>query len=308
MLYLLISTRIVKRGYKMNKVYLPFNVKRQNISKLALINFEKNPESVYNALELQYIEDKDEQDNVYISFAFNDALGRPISVTIEEGINKSSTPFNLLAPIGVGSENPEYFPLFWLYDFDFIRKKNLHCEISIDGKDIDPDPFPVPLPIQRQFRNFIRYTFDSRLYTIFEISQTTLKEVELNEHNQYILDDIVYQFTSKGKISYIKSDTTYIRFKPSLNLMKAQEGIINISTDNGMGFIKGEFSMEQIDSSNVRFKCNFNKGWKANVHLFTHKIVVNDKSIFATWPKQYYYTLDINLDSKKVNGKWENHL
>ena len=39
---------------------------------------------------------------------------------------------------------------------------------------------------------------------------------------------------------------------------------------------------------------------------FTHKIVVNKSSIFATWPQQYYYTLDINLDTKKVDSKWEN--
>ena len=89
--------------------------------------------------------------------------------------------------------------------------------------------------------------------------------------------------------------------------MKAQNGAINITTEDGMGYIKGEFSLEQIDPSNVRFKCNFSGGWKANVHLLTHKIVVNDNSIFATWPKQYYYTLDINLDTKKADSKWENH-
>lgn len=346
---------------QIKNAFLPFHIKRQNITKLALINFEQTSESVYNGLELQYLErkdtegyrilayrndgyidiyddetlplnpeedfnvagkgakehvntkmtnvrfEKDEQDNVHISFAFYDVLGRPINVTIDEGINSSSTPFNLLAPIGLSSENPEYFPLFWLYDFNFIRTKDLHCEISIDGKDIDPDPFPIFFPIQGQFRNFIRYTFDSRLYSIFDMSQTTLKEVRLNENNQYTPDDIVYQFNSEGELRYIKVDTTYITFVPSLSLMKAQNGTINITTEDGMGYIKGEFSSEQIDSSNVRFKCNFSGGWKANVHLLTHKIVVNDNSIFATWPKQYSYTLDINLDTKKVDGKWENH-
>lgn len=73
-----------------------------------------------------------------------------------------------------------------------------------------------------------------------------------------------------------------------------------------MGYIKGEFSVQQIDASTARFKCNFNDGWKANVHLLTHKIVVNDNSVSATWPKKYFYNLDINLDTKETHGKWEN--
>lgn len=343
-------------------VYLPVNLEKQDITKLALINFEENPEFVYKGLELQYLEGKDaegyrvlayrnddyidiyddetlpvnpeedfnvagkgkkehvntkmtnlrfeqdEEDNVHISFAFDDVFGRPINVTIDEGINRSSTSFNLLAPIGLSSEKPKYFPLFWLYDFNFIRTNNLHCEISIDGQDIEPDPFPVPFPIQGQLRNFIRYTFDSRLYSIFDVSKTRLKEVRLNENNQYASNDVVYQFNSEGELSYIKVDTTYVTFEPSLSLLKEQNGAINIITEDAMGYIKGEYSFEQEDPSNVRFKCNFTQGWKANVHLPTHKIVVNNNSVFATWPKQYYYILDINLDTKETNSVWENRL
>lgn len=343
-------------------VYLPVNLEKQDITKLALINFEENPESLYKGLELQYIENKDavgyrvlayrnddyidvyddetlpinpqedfnvagkgakahvntkmtnlrfeqdEQDNVHISFSFYDILDRPIKVTIDERINRSSTPLNLLAPIGLSSENPNYFPLFWLYNFNFIRTKYLHCEISIDGKEIEPDPFPVPFPIQGQLRNFIRYTFDSRLYSIFDVSKTRLKEVRLNENNQYASNDVVYQFNSEGELSYIKVDTTYVTFEPSLSLLKEQNGAINIITEDAMGYIKGEYSFEQEDPSNVRFKCNFTQGWKANVHLPTHKIVVNNNSVFATWPKQYYYILDINLDTKETNSVWENRL
>lgn len=252
--------------------------------------------------------EQDEEDNVHISFAFDDVFGRPINVTIDEGINRSSTSFNLLAPIGLSSEKPKYFPLFWLYDFNFIRTNNLHCEISIDGQDIEPDPFPVPFPIHGHFRNFIRYTFDSRLYSLFDTTQTRLKKVELNENYQYSSDYIVYQFNNEGALSYIKADTTYITFEPSLSLTNAQNGAINIVTEDSMGYIKGEYSMKQIDYSSFSFKCNFNQGWKSNVHLPTHKMVVNDNSVFATWSKQCYYNLDINLDTKGIHSKWENQL
>lgn len=140
------------------------------------------------------------------------------------------------------------------------------------------------------------------------MSKTRLKEVRLNENNQYASNDVVYQFNSEGELSYIKVDTTYVTFEPSLSLLKEQNGAINIITEDAMGYIKGEYSFEQEDPSNVRFKCNFTQGWKANVHLPTHKIVVNNNSVFATWPKQYYYILDINLDTKETNSVWENRL
>lgn len=341
--------------------FLPLTIQRQNITQLALINFEKNPDAVYHGLELQYLKnedsegwrvlayrkdgyidvyddetlpidpeedfqvagkgakehvntpmsdlrfEKDERENVHISFAFDDVEGRPIHVAIEEGSDKSSTPFNLLAPIGLGSEQPDYFPLFWLYDFNFIRTKDLRCDISIDGREIEPDPFPVDLPIEGQFRNFIRYTFDSRLYSIFDTQQTTLQEVSLDENNQYSTDEILYQFDSEGGLSHIQADSTWVTFEPALNLTEKQEGALNIVTDDGMGYLKGHYSLEERGPSQVQFKASFDEGWKAHVHLFTHKIFVNDRSVFAAWPKQYDYTLDIDLDTKETEGRWENH-
>lgn len=265
--------------------FLPMTVERKNITQLTLINFEEDPEKVYRALELQHLEnkdsagwrvlayrkdgyldvyddktlpadpeedfqvagkgakehvntpmanlrfEKDERENVHISFSFEDVEGRSIHVAIEEGINKSSTPFNLLAPIGLGSEKPDYFPLFWLYDFNFIRTKDLRFEISIDGREIEPD----------------------------------------------------------------------------LDLLQEQEGVLNIVTDDGMGYLRGHYSLEETGSSQLQFRASFDEGWKANVLLFTHKMFVNDRSVFAAWRKQYDYTLDIDLDTKETESRWENH-
>lgn len=359
---LLRNTTIInnKQDKLLEKVLIPFSIEKQNITKLALINFEENPESVYNALELQYLEDqdergyrvlayrndgyidvydnetltldpeesfgvagkgakehvitkmedirfdRDEENNIHISFAFDDVQGRHIYLSIHEGIDRHSTPLNLLAPIGVSSETPEYFPMFWLYDFDFIRTKNLDYKILIDNKIIEPDPFPVPLPIDRQFRNFIRYTFDSRLYSLFETEQTQMKEVILNENNQYIENDIIYQYGNDGGLEFINMDTTYVTFEPSLSLEREQSGAINIVTEDDMGYIKGEYSIKQVDASHARFSLSFIGGWKANAKLLMHKIVVNDKSNFSTWPNKYRYTLDINHNTFEIEGHWEN--
>lgn len=60
-----------------------------------------------------------------ISFSFKDLENRKIDFYIKEFSSKKSIPMNLLAPIGYGSKNPNFLPLFFMYDFDFI-KKNIH--------------------------------------------------------------------------------------------------------------------------------------------------------------------------------------
>lgn len=158
------------------KGYLPIMVKYSPIRKLAIIPFEKSPDTFYRGFELQYIDGEPygvgyrvlayrndnyvdvyddvalnfnenekfnvvenelhkhiqtpinnvqfckENNNQLISFQFVDIHDRKISVHIEEKSKKKSKGMNLLAPIGIGSKAPEYLPVFFMYDFDFIRK------------------------------------------------------------------------------------------------------------------------------------------------------------------------------------------
>lgn len=46
-------------GMEMETVILPLELKYVPIEKLALINFEKKPESIYKTLELQYLNGND---------------------------------------------------------------------------------------------------------------------------------------------------------------------------------------------------------------------------------------------------------
>lgn len=60
--------------------------------------------------------------NQIISFEFVDIQGRKVSVHIEEKTKRKTKSMNLLAPIGVGSKKPDYLPVFFMYDFDFMRR------------------------------------------------------------------------------------------------------------------------------------------------------------------------------------------
>ncbi|MDF2859348.1 MAG: hypothetical protein K0Q87_5199, partial [Neobacillus sp.] len=217
------------------KEILPFEVKAQPLTKLALINFEKNPDSIYKGLELQYVDgdsmgkgyrviayrnDKfvdvydeetikfhpdekfdvtqkglkkhvqrqfenthfDKQNgNVHISFTFLDYDNRKIEVDITERTKKKSNPINLLAPIGVSSEKPTYLPVFFLYDFDFVRRRKTDVKVLIDGKSLKLDPFPFPVTMNLQWRLYTRYSLDSQIVEFLNSDSKQVKLVELNK-------------------------------------------------------------------------------------------------------------------------------
>lgn len=96
---------------------------------------------------------------------------------IEENSKKTSKSMNLLATIGVGSKAPDYLPVFFMYNFDFIRKSKSIISCNIDGKDIKIDNFPIPM--NGQARLFARYSNECELFEFANTSLMELQEVEL---------------------------------------------------------------------------------------------------------------------------------
>ena len=175
----------------------PFVIDYQAMDRLALFNFENQPDSVYKSFEIQYFDDElhgkgflvigyrnDNKVDVYIQtglkitsnydetaagladklerpmsttkfeitdqytvidFDFEDKIGRPIKVhLLEDYRSKKRNPFNLLAPLGSGTQNPPAFPLYLMYDFSLVRQANTELSIEVDGKKMIPDNLPIP--------------------------------------------------------------------------------------------------------------------------------------------------------------------
>lgn len=66
---------------------------------------------------------------------------------ITESTTANSRPLQLLAPIGVDSQEPVSFPLFILRDFEFLRLNGTEFHVVVDSQSIELAPFPVPLPM-----------------------------------------------------------------------------------------------------------------------------------------------------------------
>jgi len=344
---------------------LPFEVKYTPITKLALINFERNPDPVYSGLELQYIDgaplgkgfrviayrnDKyvdvydektihfipnekfdvtqkglkqhvqrqfdntccDKQNGkVHISFIFKDCDNRTIEVDILEHTKKKSTPINLLAPIGVGSELPSYLPVFFLYNFDFVRRGKTYAKVEIDGKKLKLDPFPFPIPMNMQWRYYTRYSLESQIAEFLNTDSKKVRIVELKEDKKYMDGVVEYQFADcKGTMAlstiHIKKvdHPLQVVFEPPVSF-DTHKGIFHILPEPQMGSIDGNYQVSE-EGEKVCIQVIPEKGWTPVLKSTISKLIFAEKSVFCNWSKKYIYTQKINQKELFSEAKWVN--
>lgn len=345
------------------KAILPFKINYTPITKLALINFEKDPDEIYCGLELQYIEgvpygkgyrviayrnDKyvdvyddtalavvenenfdvaqkglkthvhvqmknlifqKNQGKVEMSFSFKDLMGRIIEVELKEKTKRKSKAMNLLAPIGVGTENPTILPVFYLYDFDFVRKARTDALVKIDGKPRKLDNFPFPIPLNGQWRYYTRYTMDCQIIEFIPSEQGILHEVELNTKLCHIEGQLKYQFEAVGSdfaLSEIEVlETAHpikVVFQPSLSFA-THEGTFHIIPEKRMGSINGGYSVEKVGQT-LRIYMSPKEGWTSIPNSLTTKMILSKNSMFCTWSKKYSYEQQINLETNYSESRW----
>ncbi|MDF2544187.1 MAG: hypothetical protein K0S47_3905 [Herbinix sp.] len=250
--------------------------------------------------------------NLHISFSFMDCDNRKIEVDIVERSKKKSIPMNLLAPIGVGSEKPSYLPVFFLYDFDFLRRYKTETKVLIDGVKMMLDPFPFPIPMNMQWRYYTRYSLDCQILEFLSSDIKEVRTLELNEENKYRDGVVEYQFTQyNGEMALstidIKNITHPLRvvFHPPISMV-SQEGKFHIIPESKMGSINGSYQVTE-DGENIGIKVIPEQGWTSMPNSTITKLIMSEKSVFCNWSKKYVYEQNINRANLSTEVKWTNH-
>ena len=245
--------------------------------------------------------------NQLISFEFIDIQDRKISVHIEENYKKVSKAMNLLAPIGVGSKTPEYLPVFFMYDFDFIRKNNSVISCNIDGKNRKIDDFPIPM--NGQARLYARYSNECELLEFANTSMTKLQEVELNEDNTYRDGNVEYIYECKNVLKnvvvHFEEKTVQICFDGGLSLDKTCAGKFTIKPREQMGYIQGEYSVQR-DLNTATLKMIPKYGWTSKPNSLITRFILGKNSLFCSWSKKYMYESIIDLNTGTIEAYWKN--
>ena len=244
--------------------------------------------------------------NQCISFSFKDITQREVKFYLKEFSTKKSIPMNLLAPIGYGSKHPNFLPLFFMYAFDFIRRKKTVVECTIDNESIKIDKFPMPMNCQ--FRYYARYSNDCELLEFANTDTSNLIEVELS-HHRYMDKKVEYLFDENEALNrvqvHLDDRKIDIQFDPSFDISMDLKGSFKILPQKKMGYIEGIYEIIR-NGDRVNIKLIPNKGWLAVPNSMITKMLFKPNSIFCRWSKYYEFIEEMDLKEKIVKAKWLN--
>lgn len=255
------------------------------------------------------------EDRVFISFQFMDKYGRNIDVSISEKSQKKTRGLSLLAPVGSSTENPSYLPLFFLYNFDFVRKYNTSIQVTIDGKTIKPANFPFPMPKDFQWRSYTRYSVDCQLIEFANETRGVLEEIILPEARKVVqVGALEYDFSESAALKKVELKEgihpfTIVFYRGLPNLLTFSQDSVwtdtfEIRADESMGSISGDYSVRR-EANHITVELIPSGGWKANPDSSFTKLLFKEKSIFCRWPKTYKYTQVVDVTTLESTSTWE---
>lgn len=244
----------------------------------------------------------------HLSFSFSDLDHRKIEFSIEEKTKRKSKPMNLLAPVGLGAQKPDCMPVFFMYNFDFIRKRKTKACCTIDGKKVVLDSFPIPM--NWQFRYYTRYSNECELLEFANVHADSMEEVELSETLSYTEGNVTYFFEDRNRLKSIEVNMNQskieIRFEPSLDMNQSGTGTFSILPRIQMGLIRGRYEVKK-NQDTIELCIVPGEGWKPVPNSFITTMIMSKKSVFCCWCKQYEYRKVIDLKNQTVTSGWVNH-
>jgi hypothetical protein len=253
---------------------------------------------------------------VDVAFAFEDKNGRKVEVEIVEKSNKATNPFSLLAPVGSSSANPSSLPVYFMFDFYFVRQKNTEVKISIDNKNHKADTFPFPLNGYRVY--FMRYSADTFLVDWCPEHSQALEPLRVEGEKIYGPKDTLYELSDHNSPAFVRisssrkghsfvadfhppfPEITNIADNTSLN------GEFILGSDESTGVVRGTYEVKR-SGEEVEVSLNPSGGWVPCPNTLFLKFLFKVAKIFRHWPKTYLWTAKIKLseDSQPtMESRW----
>jgi hypothetical protein len=253
---------------------------------------------------------------VDLSFAFDDIDGRPIEVSIREDGRRETKPFGLLAPLGYGTADPPYMPVFLLHDFYFVRRAGTEARVVIEGRNHSLDRLPVPLDGRRML--FTRYSPDLLLARWNTTHDGPLAAVPVHD-GRAIQDDATFDLVDNAgrpEILRIRANAgqrqVNIDFHPAfpdftgLRDGVAVEGRFIISGDPSIGTVSGEYRLAR-KGNEVEVNVHPGGGWSPNERRLVLRLMYSRVDAFKNWPKDYLWEARITLrgeDDPTMQARW----
>lgn len=244
-----------------------------------------------------------------VFYEFRDLHDRKIVLSITERSRRKRRPFALLAPLGYSAENPPSFPLFFMHDFYFVRRKHSEIIISIDDRVHIPDSFPLPMDWQRMY--FSRYSADPLIVHFNPAFEGELNPLRLKNQQTEIEDGennlkIVYD----NEIPHIKEiirrhnhHSIQLSFSPPFPSPadfpdnQTRKGSFRIQGNPATGSVEGDYSLSKKNRT-ITVTLSPSQGWKPKPTKLSLRFLYTVVKMFRNWPTTYLWTAVIHEDKE----------
>jgi hypothetical protein len=253
------------------------------------------------------------------AFAFKDKTGRKVEVEVVEKSRKPTNPFALLAPVGSSSANPSSLPVYFMFQFDFVRRANTDVSIRINGRSHKADTFPFPLNGSRVY--FMRYSADTFLVDWCPAQSNTLAPLKGGEGNKLAGDNgTIHELTEEegtpafARISTSRNHHTFTaRFQPPFPEIThipdqaSLSGQFSLAAEESAGEVKGTYQVSR-NGEEVEVTLHPGGGWDPRPTTLFLKFFFTAIKLFRQWPKTYQWTAKIKLyegAAPFMESRWE---
>lgn len=251
-------------------------------------------------------------------FAFEDAAGRPVEVTIQEKNRRPRQPFSLLAPMGNAATAPSALPLVYLHDFYFVRQADTTLSIKVNGQERQPDTLPLPIDGTRM--TFIRYSPDPLIATLnpahdgslTPLTRVSPTEAQLGDLHFELVDNHGWSEIAAMRRAYKERSVNVIftpplPHLPSLAADAETNGRFTVSADPSVGTLAGTYRIRR-QGDDVRMEMVPSLGWQPNETKAVVRFLYWIASDFTNWPKTYRWTAVIDLSQSQpvtMHSGWQ---
>lgn len=261
-----------------------------------------------------YFTEKD--GHVRIGFAFTDNEGRVIDFEVDENLEKDTNHLSWLPSVGAKVEDPNSVPLFFLYDFDFIRKSGTDVKLTIGDIEHNIDPYAIPKDMQSRYN--IQYSLNSVITNFNEARESKMPLIELDENGvgyykdkKYIYELIDGHYNLARIVLEKPEIPVEITFDPPFpDYTEIQENIpmfgnFVIRPSEELGTLTGRYNVTK-QQDNAVINLNFTEGWSPNEkELYVNLLRERTSNRITDWYKAYQCTEILNLNTFETSVTWK---
>lgn len=247
-----------------------------------------------------------------LDVAFDDLLGRPIVLRIRETGGKPTRPFAILAPMGNTVERPPALPLFFLYDFYFVRRAKTDLLISVDGRAHKPDSIPMLLDGARV--HFLRYAAAPFLVNWNAALDGDLPAIETGAGD----GPVTYEWSAAGEHPALaamsiahEQHALGFRFDPPFpDVTLLPDGAVrggSLVIDAGIGgTVTGVYRIER-SGDQVDITLHPYDGWRPGPVQWGARLIFTLVPLFRKWPQTYLWRgrVDLSGERPRLVSAWE---